>query len=100
MAVQQPAPVQQLIRIYIQDKNNKMTTVFEEFPITKRRKNKFHLTWKKDRTASYKITRDSEISLQELVNYDDYQIEGVKECQKDKSEKQSAGIIMWKMTGK
>ena len=31
---QQPAPVPQLIQIYIQDKNNKMTDVFDEFSIT------------------------------------------------------------------
>lgn len=68
---QQLVPVPQLIRIYIQDKNNKITDIFDEFPITETRKISISLTLEEGQTGSYKVTRDSEPYIAELVNYYD-----------------------------
>ncbi|MBO0585829.1 Stk1 family PASTA domain-containing Ser/Thr kinase [Sporosarcina sp. E16_8] len=69
--VQQPAPVPQLIRIYIQDKNNKMTTIFEEFPITETVEKTISLTLEDGQNGAYKVMRDSEKIFAEVVNYND-----------------------------
>jgi len=69
--VQQPAPVPQLIRIYIQDKNNKITTVFEEFPITETTKRSISLNLEEGQNGAYKVTRDNENIILEVVDYND-----------------------------
>lgn len=69
--VQQPAPVPQLIRIYIQDKNNKMTNVYEEFSITETTEKSISLYLEDGQNGAYKVTRDSENIYAEVVNYHD-----------------------------
>ncbi len=71
MGCQQPVPVPQLIRIYIQDKNNKMTTVFEEFPITETTERSISLNLEEGQNGAYKVTRDSKNIIAEVVNYND-----------------------------
>ncbi len=68
---QQPAPVPQLIQISIQDKNNTMMTIVDEFSITETTKNEFHLTWKKDKPGHIWLRAILKLSLRELVNYND-----------------------------
>ncbi|KAA0966554.1 Stk1 family PASTA domain-containing Ser/Thr kinase [Sporosarcina sp. ANT_H38] len=69
--VQEPAPVPQIIRIYIQDKNNKMTKVFEEFSITETTKKQISLNLEEGQNGAYKITRDNKTILADVVNYNE-----------------------------
>lgn len=66
--VEQPAPVPQLIKIYIQDKNNKITDVFDEFSITETTERSISFNLEEGQTGSYKVTRDSKPIIAELVN--------------------------------
>jgi len=66
--VEQPAPVPQLIQIYIQDKNNKITDVFAEFSITETTERTISFTLEEGQTGSYKVMRDSKPIIAELVN--------------------------------
>jgi len=66
--VEQPAPIPQLIQIYIQDKNNKITDVYEEFSITETTEKSISFNLEEGQTGSYKVTRDSKPIIAELVN--------------------------------
>ena len=66
--VEQPAPVPQVIRIYIQDKNNKITDVHDEFSITETTERSISFNLEEGQTGSYKVTRDSKPIIAELVN--------------------------------
>ena len=68
---QQPAPVPQLIQISVQDKNNTMMTIVDEFYITETTKREISLNLEEGQTGAYKVTRDSTTIIAELVNYND-----------------------------
>lgn len=65
---EQPAPIPQLIQIYIQDKDNKITDVFDEFSITETTEKSIPFNLEEGQTGSYKVTRDSKPIIAELVN--------------------------------
>ncbi len=64
---QQSVPVPQLIQISVQDKNNPMMTIVDEFYITETTERKISLVLAEGQTGAYKITRDSTIIVAETV---------------------------------
>lgn len=67
----QPKPVEQIIRIYVQDKEKTMTRPIEEFSITETTKKEISLKLEEGQSGAYKVTRDSKIIIEEAVNYSD-----------------------------
>ena len=67
----QPKPVEQIIRIYVQDKDETMTRPVEEFSITETTKKEISLKLEEGQSGAYKVTRDSKIIIEEAVHYSD-----------------------------
>jgi eukaryotic-like serine/threonine-protein kinase len=68
---QQSAPVPQLIQISVQDKNNPMMTIVDEFYITETTKREISINLEEGQTGSYMVTRDSINIIEKLVHYND-----------------------------
>ncbi|MBT2581895.1 Stk1 family PASTA domain-containing Ser/Thr kinase [Planococcus sp. ISL-109] len=63
-------PVEQTIRIYIQDQNQSMVEPVEEFTITETTEHQIEMQIVEDASASYRIVRDATIILENTVEYE------------------------------
>lgn len=73
--VEQPSetaePIEQTIQIYIQDKNNTMSKPVEEFTITETTSHRIQLQIQEGTEAAYRVMRDNEVIIEEVISYDD-----------------------------
>lgn len=63
-------PVEQTIRIYIQDQNQSMVEPVEEFTITETTEHQIEMQIVEGGSASYRIVRDATIILEKTVDYE------------------------------
>lgn len=63
-------PVEQTIRVYIQDQNQTMVEPVEEFTITETTEHQIEMQIVEGGSASYRIVRDATIILEETVDYE------------------------------
>lgn len=66
-----PKKMPQLVEIFIKDKNNDITTVYESYETTKDSEKRLILTIEPDKQGSFIIKIDGKIYLQEQVDYDE-----------------------------
>lgn len=63
-------PVEQTIRVYIQDQNQSMVEPVEEFTITETTEHEIEMQIVEGDSASYRIVRDATIILENTIEYD------------------------------
>ena len=64
-------PVEQTIRVYIEDQNQSMVEPVEEFTITETTDHQLDMQIVEGGSASYRIVRDATIILEKTVSYED-----------------------------
>ncbi|KIL50424.1 non-spific serine/threonine protein kinase [Jeotgalibacillus alimentarius] len=64
-----PELPEQVITIYIDDKNNSIEEPFEEFTITEDTERNIRLTIEQGSSGSYRIERDGEVYLEDTITY-------------------------------
>lgn len=68
---QQPEPVPQQIKIYIQDRTRNLNDVYDEFTITESTSRQLKFELEEGQQGAYKITRDDQVFIEESVDYSD-----------------------------
>lgn len=64
-------PTPQNVQIYIQDKNHTMSKPVEEFTITETTSHRIQLQIEEGTEAAYRVMRDNEVIIEEVISYDD-----------------------------